>query len=138
MPSPVYFAGINADKLEPGSTLPAKFLRLLDRCPLAEMVRGRTVAVKMHLGGELGYTTIHPLFTRLLVQRIKEAGGKPFVTDLCSAIPTAKDRGYTEETVARPWPRPPGSSTVTTISMTRPSAICARSRWPATSKTPRS
>lgn len=102
MPSPVYFACISADKLEPGSTLPAKFLRLLDRFPLAEMVRDRTVAVKMHLGGELGYTTIHPLFTRLLVGRIKEAGGRPFVTDLNTDIATAKDRGYTEETVGAP------------------------------------
>ncbi|MGE5552228.1 MAG: DUF362 domain-containing protein [Bacteroidota bacterium] len=102
MPSIVHLASIGVERPEADATLPAKFLRLLDRYSLEAMVRDRTVAVKMHLGGNLGYTTIHPLFVRLLVQRIKDAGGKPFITDLNWDIPGAKARGYTEETVGAP------------------------------------
>ena len=98
----VYLAEIAVERPEAEATLPAKFLRLLDRCGLAAMVKDRTVAVKMHLGGNLGYTTVHPLFVRLLVRRIREAGGNPFITDLNWDIPNAKDRGYTEETIGAP------------------------------------
>ena len=102
MTTSVYFAGIAADKLEEAATLPAKFQRLLARFPLGEMLRDKTVAIKMHLGRDLGYTTIHPLFARLLVDAVKEAGGRPFITDLNDDVACAKDRGYTEETVGAP------------------------------------
>ncbi len=102
MKAEVQFASIAYQKLEANSTLPAKFLRLLGKLPLAEMVKDRQVAVKMHLGGNLGYTTIPPFFVRLLIQKIKDAGGKPFITDLNWDIPGARDRGYTEEVVGAP------------------------------------
>ncbi|GAI61536.1 unnamed protein product [marine sediment metagenome] len=60
--SVVKFASVKFKKLEPDATLPAKFKRMLDLLPLKRMVERKSVALKMHLGGNLGYTTIHPLF----------------------------------------------------------------------------
>lgn len=94
----VYFAGVKVRRLEQGATLPAKFQRMLDRLNLAQAVKGRRVCVKMHLGGGLGYTTIHPLFVRLLVDKVKEAGAKSvFVADGDTA--GCEKRGYTRESL---------------------------------------
>ncbi|MGE5549930.1 MAG: DUF362 domain-containing protein [Bacteroidota bacterium] len=102
MPSSVYFAAVAVQAPKAEATLPAKFQRLLAQYPLAELVADRDVAIKMHLGGNLGYTTIHPFFVRLLVQKVREAGGRPFITDNNRAVATAKERGYTEEVVGAP------------------------------------
>ena len=99
-PAEVLFASIRAERLEPNATLPKKFERMLDRLPLAAAVEGQTVAVKMHLGGNVGYSTIHPLLVRLLVAKIKEHGPKRvFVTDGLGSASTAAARGYTPETI---------------------------------------
>ncbi len=102
MPSTVHFASVAFDRVTPEATLPAKLLRALARYPLAEMVKDRRVAVKMHLGGGLGYSTIPPLFARLLVQALKDAGGQVFVTDTADAVLTAVARGYTPEVLGAP------------------------------------
>lgn len=102
MPEDVLFASAYVPKIDAQSSLPAKFGRMLERLPLSEIVKDKSVALKMHLGGNLGYTTIHPLFTRILVQALKDAGGKVFVTDSAWAVQTAKARGYTEEVLGAP------------------------------------
>ncbi|HHV63113.1 MAG TPA: DUF362 domain-containing protein [Firmicutes bacterium] len=100
--STVYFASADVDRLEVTASLPAKFERLLARLPLEDIVKDKNVALKMHLGNKLGYTTIHPLFVRILVKALKDAGGNVFVTDSFFAIAGAKDRGYTEEVIGAP------------------------------------
>lgn len=100
--SKVHFASAKMKALNADSSLPAKYIRLLKTYPLRDMFADKTVAIKMHLGGHLGYTTIPPLFVKLLVSDIKAAGGSPFVTDTSGAIPGAKDRGYTEEALGAP------------------------------------
>ena len=69
---------------------------------MKDMFDGKTVAIKMHLGGDLGFTTIPPLFVKIVVNAVKAAGGKPFITDGTWAIAAAKDRGYTEEVLGAP------------------------------------
>ena len=98
----VYFASTEVERLEASATLPAKFERLLDRFPLKSIVEGKTVAVKMHLGWRIVYTAIHPVFVRILVRKLKEAGGKVFVTDAPEHVLDANTRGYTEETIGAP------------------------------------
>lgn len=94
----VYFANMKVKRLEREATLPAKFQRMLDRLNLERTVKGRRACIKMHLGGGLGYTTIHPLFVRLLVDKVKAAGAKSvFVAD-CRTSGCAM-RGYTRETL---------------------------------------
>lgn len=100
--SKVYFASAKMHALRGDASLPAKFRRMLQRYPLEDMFGGKSVAIKMHLGGGYGYTTIPPLFVKFLIDEIKNAGGRPFVTDGSGAIAGAKDRGYTEEVLGAP------------------------------------
>ncbi|MCX5756969.1 MAG: DUF362 domain-containing protein, partial [Candidatus Hydrogenedentes bacterium] len=58
--------------------------------------------IKIHVGSDIGFTTIHPLFIRLLVTAVKNAGGKPFITDGSGAMHNAKARGYTEDVLGAP------------------------------------
>ncbi|MDO9541907.1 MAG: DUF362 domain-containing protein [Kiritimatiellia bacterium] len=94
----VYFATVKVKSLERQMTLPAKFQRMLDRINLAQTVKGRRVCIKMHLGRALGYTTIHPLFVRILVDKVREAGAKRvFVAD--GDMTDCEMRGYTRESL---------------------------------------
>ncbi|MCM8824987.1 MAG: DUF362 domain-containing protein [Candidatus Omnitrophica bacterium] len=94
--SDVYFASARVKKLERNASLPAKFLRLLSLFELGKKVNGKNVCIKMHVGGGYGFTTIHPLFVRLLVDFIKSNGGRPFITDVVVPDPS---RGYSEQTI---------------------------------------
>ncbi len=107
--STVKFATVKFKKIDKEATLPAKFRRMLEALPLKEMVQGRTVALKMHLGGELGYTTIHPLFVRILADALKKAGGRIFITDIFHinndnfGIRGARNRGYSSDILDVPF-----------------------------------
>lgn len=100
--STVHFASEHVTRLSADATLPAKFQRLLARYDLERKFKGKTVAIKMHFGGYLGYTTIHPLFAGLLVKAIQDAGGRPFAVDGTPALPNARARGYTPEVIGCP------------------------------------
>jgi hypothetical protein len=102
MASKVSFASAKVKRLAREDTLPAKFQRMLQGLDLKSMFDDRRVAVKMHVGGGIGYTTIHPLFVRFLVSAIKEAGGWPFITDGSFSVPNAVVRGYTQEVLGAP------------------------------------
>ncbi len=79
MKSNVYFADLRA---KPNQNLLSKVDGLLDAVGLAGKVKkGALVAVKLHFG-EAGNTAyIQPGFIRRIVGKIKEAGGRPFLTD---------------------------------------------------------
>jgi uncharacterized Fe-S center protein len=99
----VLFAPAAVTRLEAGATLPARFMRVLGRMPMKRICDGGTVAVKVHVGGGIGYTTIPPLFIRLLIEKIKAAGAKRvFVTDGSLAVDAATARGYTTEVLGAP------------------------------------
>jgi len=102
MASTVYFASAKVKRLVAEDTLPAKFQRMLEKLDLKAMFDGKRTAVKMHVGGHIGYSTIHPLFVRLLISELKKAGAQPFVTDGSFSVPDAKARGYTEEVLGAP------------------------------------
>ena len=97
----VYFAEARMKKAEASYSLPAKFQRLLKRVRVSRDVKGKNVAVKMHLGGGIGYTTIHPLFVRILVSVLKEAGARS-VKVMDGTIAGAQARGYTQEVLGCP------------------------------------
>jgi uncharacterized Fe-S center protein len=98
MAADLLFARYASKGLEPKDSIGAKWLRLLSRLNLSSVVSGKRTAIKMHLGGGTGFTTIHPFLTRALVSAVKEAGAKEvFVTDSPSAVRTAAERGYTPE-----------------------------------------
>jgi uncharacterized Fe-S center protein len=101
--STVYFASVGVARPEGSATLPAKLQRMLAEFDLKELSQGQAVPIKMHLGGNLGYSTIHPLLVRMVVNAVKAAGGKPFVVEAgFGTVAAAADRGYTAETLGCP------------------------------------
>jgi uncharacterized Fe-S center protein len=102
MTAPVYWGSPRQAQLDARETLPAKLNLVLDRLNLRERVQGRRVAIKLHLGVNVGYSMVHPVFVRQVVQAVLEGGGKPFVTDLPHSVASAHTRGYTAETLGCP------------------------------------
>ena len=100
--SDVLFASAKVKKLSAEASLPAKFDRMLEKLDLRPYFEKKTVALKMHVGGNIGYTTVHPLFVRRVVQAIKDAGGYPFITDGSWSVGGALARGYTQEVLGCP------------------------------------
>jgi len=75
--------------------------------------KGDSVAVKVHMGEYGGSAYLRPSIVRRACDLIKEAGGKPFVTDTTTLYPlgrftasqylaTAARNGFTEESVGAP------------------------------------
>jgi uncharacterized protein len=98
----VTFASVRPKALSAAATLPALLDRMLDQWRFERRFKNRQVAIKMHLGGDLGYSTIHPLFVARVVEAVKKAGGRPFVTDAAGAVRHAAARGYTSEVLGAP------------------------------------
>ena len=98
--SKVLFSSAAYSQCDYKATLPSKFERLLDRTPLQGMVNGKLTAVKMHVGRGIGFTTIHPLFVKILIDRLKGWGAEVFITD--QEVGGARVRGYTEELLGCP------------------------------------
>ncbi|MCL4378485.1 MAG: DUF362 domain-containing protein [Actinobacteria bacterium] len=94
--SKVYFASSKVAKMEANATLPAKFERLLEKTDIQDKINNKRVMIKMHIGGGIGYTTIHPIFLRKLVDFIKQNKGQPFITDINNFDVI---RGYTPEVI---------------------------------------
>lgn len=95
----VLFASAHVERLDRNHSLPARFGRLLEQCDFAERYKGKRVAIKMHVGGDIGFYTIHPLFVRMVVEAVKKAGGHPYLTDGAFSTDAAVVRGYTPEVV---------------------------------------
>ncbi len=101
--SALLFADYVPKNLEPVNSIGAKWIRMLAAMPLEAVVRDKRVCVKMHLGGGTGFTTIHPFFTRKLIDRVKAAGAcTVFIADSPGSVATAAERGYAAETVGCP------------------------------------
>jgi uncharacterized Fe-S center protein len=75
--------------------------------------RGKPVAIKLHMGEAGNITSLRPIFARKVVDTVKEAGGKPFITDTTTLYPdgrftandylkTAACNGFTEESMGVP------------------------------------
>ncbi len=102
MTSIVYFGSARQARLDAKETLPAKLDLILERLQLRERVKGETVAIKMHTGNNLSYSTIHPVFVRRVVQTVKDGGGKPYVLDVNWDAAGAEQRGYASEVIGCP------------------------------------
>lgn len=100
MRSNVLFSSVKFDRYDPHVTLPAKFGRLIEKLNFQDTVNNKLTVIKMHLGREIGYSTIHPLFVKILIDKLKSYGAKVFITD--QIVSGAKARGYTEEYLGVP------------------------------------
>jgi len=102
MPSKVFFGSARQARLDAKETLPAKLDLIINELHLRERVKDETVAIKMHTGNNMSYSTIHPVFVRRVVQAVKDGGGKPFVVDVNWDAAGAEQRGYASEVIGCP------------------------------------
>ena len=102
MSSQVFFGSARQARLEAKETLPAKLDLILDQLHVRDRVKDETVAIKMHTGNNIGYSTVHPVFVRKVIQAVKDGGGKPFVADVNWDVRGAEERGYSTETLGCP------------------------------------
>lgn len=102
MRSTVYFGSPRQARLDAKETLPAKLDLILDRLKVRDRVKDETVVIKMHTGNNIGYSTVHPVFVRKVVQAVKEGGGKPYIADVSWDAKGAEERGYSSETLGCP------------------------------------
>jgi len=102
MPSKVLFSDMAYARYEASQTLPEKFSRMLKKSGLAERVKGKTVAIKMHVGGGVNYSTIPSIFVIKLVDFVKESGGECFITDHGISDRQPEKRGYSESSLGAP------------------------------------
>ena len=99
MPKQVFWGSPRQARLEAKETLPAKLDLILDHLHVRDRVKGETVAIKMHTGNTIVYSTVHPVFVRKVVQAVKDGGGKPFICDVNWDARGAEERGYSSETL---------------------------------------
>jgi uncharacterized Fe-S center protein len=102
MTSIVYYGSPRQAQLKPEETLPAKLDLIIEKLKIRERVKDDVVAIKLHLGNNIGYSVIHPVFVRKIVQAVKDGGGKPFVCDIAWDAASAAERGYTPEVLGCP------------------------------------
>ncbi|MDW7649786.1 MAG: DUF362 domain-containing protein [Bacillota bacterium] len=112
MPSKVYFTDMRANAKH--ESLPQKVNKLFKVAGFADLIGDdELIAVKLHFGEKGGTAFIHPVFARQVVERVKEAGGKPFLTDTNTLyvgaransvdhIQTALENGFSYATVNAP------------------------------------
>ncbi len=101
--SKVYFGSVKQGKLLPIASFAAKVDKitdmLIEQTPIAKKDK---VAIKMHLGFNVGYQTVPVFFVRRIVDAVKKTGAYPFITDNPTAVYNAVNRGYTQETCGCP------------------------------------
>ena len=110
-PSKVFFSDLRATA---NRNIFAKLSGLLQEAGIDKKVRpGNLVAIKLHFGEEGTTGFIRPIFIRRIVDRIKELGGSPFLTDTntlykgsrshsVSHIVTAIENGFAYSVVDAP------------------------------------
>ena len=81
LPSLVYYAPLRQTRLEANETLPIKLDLIIVKLGIRDRVKGEIVAIKMHLGSNVGYSTLHPVFVRRVVEDVKDGGGRRFVVE---------------------------------------------------------
>ena len=98
MAEQVFFADMRAGMRE---NLHSKLERLADQAGLSEIVNpDDLVAIKLHFGEKGGHAYIRPTFVRSIVEQVKGAGGKPFLTDSSTLYPGERKEAVSALTCA--------------------------------------
>jgi uncharacterized Fe-S center protein len=80
MASRVYFTDLRARG--PNENISSKIRSLFDRAGFGSLIApGDLTAVKLHFGERGNDSFISPVFVRQVVEKVREAGGRPFLTD---------------------------------------------------------
>ena len=85
MKSKVYFTSF---RVRVGESQTHKLQRLMDKAGFQEMnLEGKFVAIKMHFGEWGNLTFLRPNWARAVADKVKEQGGRPFLTDCNTLYP---------------------------------------------------
>ena len=98
----VFYGSPHQSRLTGSETLPAKLDLILNELHLRDRVKDELVCIKLHVGNDIGYSVIHPVFVRKVVQAVLDGGGKPFVADVEWDVAGCETRGYTSEVLGCP------------------------------------
>jgi uncharacterized Fe-S center protein len=80
MKSEVYFTKFGAPHMD--DSILNRLKKMFDRVGAGSVIKqGETVAVKSHFGEEGNISFVSPLYYRAIVDRIRDCGGNPFLTD---------------------------------------------------------
>ncbi|MDR1599294.1 MAG: DUF362 domain-containing protein [Oscillospiraceae bacterium] len=102
MPAKLLFASVAYARYEKEQTLPCKFERMLEQSGLGPRLKDKTVAIKMHVGDGVSYSTIPPVFVRSLVDYVRKNGGDCYITDHYVQARHPERRGYTDANLGCP------------------------------------
>ena len=102
MSSKVYYGSMNHGKIAQDASLAHKLDLIIEKLDFSTLDKKDKVAVKMHLGFTDGAQTIPSFYVRRIVEKIKETGAFPFITDNPTSVYNAFHRGYTQETCGCP------------------------------------
>lgn len=113
MVSKVYFTDMRSKKRD--ETVSEKIKRLFDATNMKEIIsKDDLVALKLHLGTRGNQRHLRPEHVRVIVDKVREAGGQPFITETTgiglagsrgtasACLKTATIHGFTEEVVGAP------------------------------------
>lgn len=82
MTKKIYFANARVKSYDFKYSFVAKFEQILNLIDFKEFINEKDyVAVKTHFGSYGAHRIVRPIFLKKVVDKVKEAGGKPFVTD---------------------------------------------------------
>lgn len=82
MKSKIYFADARAKAYDFKYSFVAKFEQILDMIDFKQFISKKDyVAIKTHFGSYGAHRIVRPIFLKKVVDKVKEVGGKPFVTD---------------------------------------------------------
>jgi len=107
-PSKVYYVSARATKWSYKESLAGRFETLLKEMQVAKYLKKKDpVALKMHFGSEGAHRIIRPLLVRKVVEAVRRAGGKPFVTDTVRIkgldyLKVANENGINEHSCGAP------------------------------------
>ena len=94
--SKVYFTDF---RVHLGEGLPTKLKKLIRKAGIGQIdMDGKFVAIKMHFGelGNIAY--LRPNYAKAVADVVKEAGGRPFLTDCNTLYPgSRKKRSYPQD-----------------------------------------
>ena len=111
--SRVFFAGFRARSAKENKL--SKIEKLFDAAGFGDLIdSGALTAIKVHFGEKGNDSFINPLFVRAVVDRLKKAGARPFVTDsntldngsrhnAVDHLITAMEHGFSYATVGAPF-----------------------------------
>ena len=100
---------------QPQLSMVSKLNRLIDESGILDIIsKGDLVAVKTHFGERGTTKTVRSVFLRAVVEKVRELGGRPFVTETTGLgltrlrisafgrLEIAEENGYTQQTVKAP------------------------------------